>query len=75
MSDNENIEADLNSRALNLSLQYNFVTELTSLIVVADTNFTVDDNGQDANLEEEGGKLSPFAPTSQSGQNDISCKL
>ena len=31
-------------RALDLSLQYNFVTDLTSLIVVADNNFTVDNN-------------------------------
>ena len=36
-------------RALELSLRYNFVTELTSLIVVADDNFTIDD-GQNANL-------------------------
>ena len=34
-------------RALELSLQYNFVTELTSLIVVADKNFTVDNDGSD----------------------------
>lgn len=31
------------TKALNLALHYNFVTELTSLIVVADDNFTVDD--------------------------------
>ena len=29
--------------ALELALLYNFVTELTSLIVVADDNFTLDD--------------------------------
>ena len=49
---------------MDLSLQYNFVTELTSLIVVADKNFTVDDNGNDGqNLE-----LDPtlaFTPTRQ----------
>ena len=46
-------EANVTSmRALELSLQYNFVTELTSLIVVADTNFTVgDQNGQNEHLE------------------------
>lgn len=31
--------------ALELALQYNFVTELTSLIVVADDNFTTSDDG------------------------------
>ena len=31
------------TEALNLALRYNFVTELTSLIVVADDNFTIDD--------------------------------
>ena len=31
--------------ALELALQYNFVTELTSLIVVADDNFTTSNEG------------------------------
>ena len=42
-------EANLTAgRALELALQYNFVTELTSLIVVGDDNFTLGD-GQDEN--------------------------
>ena len=37
-------EANLTAeRALELALLYNFVTELTSLIVVADDNFTLND--------------------------------
>lgn len=41
------------SKALELALLYNFVTELTSLIVVADDNFTLDDGpGNDGALED-----------------------
>ena len=48
-SDSER-EANLTARkALDLAIRYNFVTELTSLIVVADDNFTLDD-GPNGNL-------------------------
>ena len=41
-------------KALELALHYNFVTELTSLIVVADDNFTLDDGiGNFANEESD----------------------
>ena len=54
-------------RALDLSLQYNFVTDLTSLIVVADKNFTVDDSGSDG-LNQELDVTSKYQP-------DVNCKL
>ena len=60
--------ASLNATALKLSLEYNFVTELTSLVVVADSNFTVDDNGENQQENEFGSIGSPI-PT-----NDINCK-
>ena len=65
-------EANLTAtRALELALLYNFVTELTSLIVVADDNFTLGDgpNGN-GGLEESlgflGGPLSGGVPVPQS---------
>ena len=65
-SDSER-EANLTSRkALELALQYNFVTELTSLIVVADDNFTLDDgpNGDSA-IDESLGFLGGALPAPQ----------
>ena len=57
------------ARALELALLYNFVTELTSLIVVADDNFTLGDgpNGNGAvedSLGFLGGPLSGGVPLS-----------
>ena len=40
------------SKALELALLYNFVTELTSLIVVADDNFTLEDGLNDFAIDE-----------------------
>ena len=59
-------------RALELSLRYNFVTELTSLIVVADDNFTIDD-GQNANsaLDES---LAYFARPVPSGSAGVAVR-
>ena len=61
-------EANLTARkALELALQYNFVTELTSLIVVADDNFTLgngpSNNGAlDESLASLGGPVPQAAP-------------
>ena len=50
----------LRERALSLSLQYNFVTELTSLIVVEDTNSTMNLSA-DAGFNVEGINLIGWA--------------
>ena len=49
-------EREVNStstRALDLALRYGFVTELTSLIVVADDNFTLDESEPSGELGRE----------------------
>ena len=62
-------EANLTARkALELALQYSFVTELTSLIVVANDNFTLGD-GPDNNggLEEDTAILGLPVPAGPAG--------
>ena len=57
-------EANLTAKALELALLYNFVTELTSLIVVADDNFTLGDGtSNNGDLEESlGGSVPGGSP-------------
>ena len=52
------------SKALELALLYNFVTELTSLIVVADDNFTLDDGPDDNDALENFASLGLPVPAS-----------
>ncbi len=54
LTDDATLKADIEQRALTIALQYNFVTELTSLIVVQEdgTNLPPQEQGQNNPISE-----------------------